>query len=109
MDDMTPPDEHTGLYTQLSQVATNVAEIKKDIGYINEKLTKQNGRVEKAEVRLDLLEKVNQQLLFEVKKFNTNEAGREKARKSLRSWVIDNISAVLVAILIGYLMLKFGF
>ena len=115
MDDMTE-DTHNGLYRKidelgktLNDVNVNVSLATQEITHLREKVIEQNSRVVKTEVRLDNQELINQQLLTEMKNFNMSEGEREKSRKSLRMWLVDNVSSVMVAILIGYLFFRWGF
>ena len=108
-------DDHNGLYRKidelgktLNEVNTNVSLTVQEVKFLKDKVSEQNGRVGKNESRLNEFEILTQELLTEVKKFNTSEIAREKTRKSLKMWILDNVAGIGITLLTVYLIFRFG-
>lgn len=100
---------HDKIYDKLSQVHTDVQLVKKEVCHVKEQVEMQNGRVKNNEISVKELHQTGQRLIHEIKSLSKSETEREKARKSLRMWFVDNTSTVATGLLLAYLMLKFGF
>lgn len=96
------------LHEKLERLLVNSAVINNELVNIGRRMDISNGRTAKLEERVEALKDTDIKIVNQIDGLTNNENEQKIKRASWHEFILKNVSAIMTALLIAYLIYRFG-